>query len=81
MSVTLTVIRENVLNIAEASGTRMALGRAHTSARLKFVLYPTDRPDLDPDLNQNQVGLFLSPNQLVYILSKSFHKFVFFLQN
>ena len=33
-----------------------------------FVLYPTGRPDLDPDLNQNLIPLFLSPNQLIHII-------------
>ena len=30
-----------------------------------YILYPTDRSDLNPDLNQNRIGLFLSRNQLI----------------
>ena len=32
-----------------------------------YTLYPNDRLDLDSDLNQNRIGLFLSPNQLEHI--------------
>ena len=35
-----------------------------------YGLYPTDRPDLDPDLNQNRIGLFLSRSQLFHNLLK-----------
>ena len=33
-----------------------------------YILYPTDRPDLDADLTHNLIGLFLSPNQLVHLV-------------
>ena len=31
-----------------------------------YVLYPTERADLDPDLNQNLIGLLLSSKQLIH---------------
>ena len=50
-----------------------------------YVLYPKRKPtvhalyptDLDPDLDQNLIGLFLSPNQLIHrVLSKCIHNFL-----
>jgi len=42
-----------------------------------YVLYPTDGPQLDPNLNQNWIGLFLSPNQLTQqFLSLSIQNFL-----
>ena len=39
-----------------------------------YILYPTDRSNLNPDLNQNRIVLFLSPNQLIQLVSsKSVH--------
>ena len=39
-----------------------------------YVLYPTERPHLHPDLNQNLIGLFLSPTQLIHqVSSESVH--------
>ena len=33
-----------------------------------YILYPTDRSDLNPDHNQNQIGLFSSLNQLINLV-------------
>ena len=42
-----------------------------------YVLYPTDRPDLDLDLNQNLISLFLSPTQLTHqVSSESVNNFL-----
>ena len=47
----------------------VALVRVHTlPGWTAYVLYPIEWPDLDPDLSQNLIGLFLSPNQPHHIV-------------
>ena len=56
------------------------LGRAHTSTMLNNLGFAsTDRHDLDPDLNRNRTGLFLSAIQLILVhqvSSESVHNFL-----
>ena len=39
-----------------------------------YILCPTDGSDLNPDLKQNRIGLYLSPNQLIHHYSKGIKK-------
>ena len=62
--------------------TRATRGRAHTSPGWTvYALYRTNRLDLDPDLNQDRIGLFWSSNQLIHQichnLSTAFWNIVF----
>ena len=56
------------------NGTRWS---ARLSGWTVYILYPTDRSGLNPYLNQNRIGLFLSPNQLILlVLSQLVHNFL-----
>ena len=45
---------------------RLSVERIPPPGWTVYDLYPTDRPDLDPDLNKNLIDVFLSPTQLIH---------------
>jgi len=57
--------------------TRHSVHRVPPLAWTVYVFYPIDRMDLHPDLNQNLIGLFLSPTELIdQVSSESVHNFL-----
>ena len=45
--------------------------------QISYILYLPNRPDRDPDLNQNIICLFMSPNQFIHQeSSESVHNFL-----
>ena len=66
---TIYFVRSNVMELLQTSGHQLEL---HSVERITppgwtvYILYPTDRPDLQLDLNENLTGLFWSTTQLTH---------------